>query len=89
MITYETGKVSKKGLVVIPVEVRKRLNIEEGDKLEFVLEAQEARMKVIKKKSVLDVFGVVKTEKPYVPVSQIREQVMNQVVAEQMSQYDE
>lgn len=51
--------VTKKGQVTIPVEIRHSLGLEAGDKIAFVVDRDEVRMKPVK--SVLDrSFGAIK-----------------------------
>ncbi len=60
MVT-SVSKISSKGQVVIPLEIRKTLGIEEGDNIQFsVDENGETKFKVVKKKAILDLFGVAK-----------------------------
>jgi antitoxin PrlF len=80
MLKYETGKVSNKGLVVIPIEVRRALSIEEGDKLEITVDDGHAIMNVVKKKSILDVFGIIRSDKEMLPVKEIKQLVKNDIV---------
>ncbi len=49
-------KVHKKGLIVIPAEVRRRFNIFEGSYLELVVDDEGIRLAV--PKSLRDAFGV-------------------------------
>lgn len=49
-------KVHKKGIVVIPKEVRDKLGIRDGDFLELVVEGD--RVTVEKPKTLLDLFGI-------------------------------
>ena len=49
-------KVYKKGIVVIPKEVREKLGIKEGDVLELVIEGDRASIE--KPETLLDLFGV-------------------------------
>lgn len=61
---YRSGRVTRKGQVTIPVEMRKALNIEEGDQLEFVRESDAGyKIEVVKKKSLREVVGILKTDK--------------------------
>lgn len=48
-------KVHKKGLIVIPAEVRRMLGIQEGSYIELIVEGGE--VKLIAPKSLLDAFG--------------------------------
>jgi antitoxin PrlF len=55
------SKISSKGQVVIPLEVRKTLGIEEGDNIRFIIDENgETKIEVVKKKAILDLFGVAK-----------------------------
>ena len=49
-------KVHKKGLIIIPAEVRRKLGIHEGSYLELVVEG--CNIKLIVPKSLKDAFGV-------------------------------
>jgi len=49
-------KVHRKGLIVIPAEIRRRLGIFEGSHLELVVEGDEIRL--IVPKSLRDAFGI-------------------------------
>ena len=49
-------KVHRKGLIVIPAEIRKRFGISEGSHLELIVEGDEIRL--IIPKSLKDAFGV-------------------------------
>jgi antitoxin PrlF len=80
MLKYVTGKVSSKGLVVIPIDVRRALHIEEGDKLEITVDDGHAIMNVVKKKSIIDVFGIIRTDKSILPVNEIRQLIKDDVV---------
>ena len=48
-------KVHRKGLIVIPAEVRRMLGIQEGSYIELIVEGGE--VKLIAPKSLLDTFG--------------------------------
>lgn len=60
------ARVTAKGQVTIPVEVRKSLDIKEGDDLLFeVGEAGEVRIRVVKRRSLLDLYGALPATRPY------------------------
>ena len=48
-------KVHRKGLIVIPADVRRMLGIQEGSYIELIVEGGE--VKLIAPKSLLDAFG--------------------------------
>jgi len=49
-------KVHKKGIIVIPIEVRKRLNIKEGSIIELEVEGDKIILK--RKLTLLDAYGI-------------------------------
>ncbi|MFP3233938.1 MAG: AbrB/MazE/SpoVT family DNA-binding domain-containing protein [Sulfolobaceae archaeon] len=49
-------KVHKKGIIVIPAEVRKRLNIREGSVIELEVEGDKIILK--RKFTLLDAYGI-------------------------------
>jgi AbrB family looped-hinge helix DNA binding protein len=60
-----SGRVTRKGQVTIPVQIRKNLNIEEGDRLEFINNPEnKIEIKVVKKRSLNAVFGKLAVDKP-------------------------
>jgi antitoxin PrlF len=75
MDRYETGKLSTKGQVVIPAHIREMLDIREGDRMAFLQEGDQITVKGIKKTSILDSIGVIKTDKKFVDIDEIRDQV--------------
>ncbi|MEL1133878.1 AbrB/MazE/SpoVT family DNA-binding domain-containing protein [Desulfitobacterium sp. THU1] len=58
-----SGKLTSKGQLTIPVELRTLLNIKEGDRLAFVLDENERIIEVQPKtkKSIRGVMGVLKS----------------------------
>jgi len=56
-----SGKLTSKGQLTIPVELRNILNIEEGDRLEFVIDDTGSLSVTPKKKrSLKDVAGILR-----------------------------
>ncbi|ADX81767.1 AbrB/MazE/SpoVT family DNA-binding domain-containing protein [Saccharolobus islandicus] len=49
-------KVHKKGIIVIPAEVRRRLNIKEGSVVELEIEGDKIILK--RKMTLLDAYGI-------------------------------
>lgn len=62
-----SGKLTSKGQLTIPVELRNLLNLKEGDRLEFVLDENEKIIEIQpkKKKSIRYVMGALK---PTIPI---------------------
>lgn len=59
-----SGKLTSKGQLTIPVELRTLLSLKEGDRLAFVLDENERIIEVQPKikKSIRDVMGALKTD---------------------------
>jgi antitoxin PrlF len=70
------SRVTSKGQVTIPADVRKALDIEQGDDLMFeVGPEQTARLKVVKRQRLSDLYGALRATRPYPGKEAIREQV--------------
>lgn len=63
MKTYKSGKITSKGQLTFPAALREKLNVQEGDQLEFVsLENGHFELKVIKKKKLSEIAGMLKSD---------------------------
>ena len=69
------AKVTFKGQVTIPKEVRNSLDIKEGDSVIFVIQKDHAVLKPLKKKSLKDFYGVFPATQPYSGMESVREKV--------------
>lgn len=76
MLNLISGKMTSKGQLTIPVELRNYLQIEEGDRLEFVLnnDGHIVSVQPIKKKSIKSVVGRIKVDR-IVDVNEVRDEV--------------
>jgi AbrB family looped-hinge helix DNA binding protein len=60
------ARVTTEGQVTIPAEVRKALDIGAGDDLLFeVVEAGEARIRVLKRRRLSNLYGALPATRPY------------------------
>jgi AbrB family looped-hinge helix DNA binding protein len=60
------SRVTSKGQVTIPYEVRKALAIEQGDDLLFELATNNtAQLRVIKRQKLSDFYGSLRAERPF------------------------
>lgn len=60
------AKITSKGQVTIPVDVRNTLGLEAGDSLLFeVTQTDEARIRVIKRRSLSDLYRALPATRPY------------------------
>ncbi|HEV7518029.1 MAG TPA: AbrB/MazE/SpoVT family DNA-binding domain-containing protein [Thermoanaerobaculia bacterium] len=70
------SRVTSKGQVTIPADVRKALAIEQGDDLLFdVAPDQTARLRVIKRQRLSDLYGALRATRPFPGKEEVREQV--------------
>lgn len=67
--------VTSKGQVTIPAEVREQLGIKSGDRLLFQVEGEKSmHVRVIAKKKLADLFGILPATKPFPGVAKIRKE---------------
>ena len=71
------SRVTSKGQVTIPAEVRKALAIEQGDDLVFEVAPDQttARLRVIKRQRLSDLYGALRATRPFPGKEAVREQV--------------
>jgi len=70
------ARVTTKGQVTIPAEVRKALDIGEGDDLLFeVVKAGEARIRVLKRRRLSDLYGTLPATRPYPGKEAVRTEI--------------
>ena len=69
------AKITFKGQVTIPKEIRNALAIKEGDSVIFIVEGDHAVLKPIKRKSLLDFYGALTATRPYPGLEAMREEL--------------
>lgn len=69
------AKITFKGQVTIPKEVRAALGIGEGDSVIFRVEKDRAILNPLKKKSLKDFYGVLPATRPYSGMESVRKEV--------------
>jgi AbrB family looped-hinge helix DNA binding protein len=70
------SRVTSKGQVTIPVEVRKALDIEQGDDLLFELTpSHSVELRVVKRRKLSDLFGALPATRPFPGKAAVREEV--------------
>ncbi len=69
------SRVTSKGQVTIPADVRKALNIEQGDDLLFEVSSKQAvRLRVVKRQGLSDLRGALRADRPFPGKDAIREE---------------
>lgn len=69
------AKITFKGQVTIPKEVRDALGIGEGDSVIFRVEKDRAILNPLKKKTLKDFYGVLPATRPYPGTESVRKEV--------------
>jgi antitoxin PrlF len=70
------SRVTSKGQVTIPADVRKALTIEQGDDLVFELTPRHSvELRVVKHRKLSDFFGALPATKPFPGREAVREEV--------------
>lgn len=73
------AKITYKGQVTIPKEIRESLSIHEGDSVLFSIEADHAILKPLRKKPLMDFQGALPATKPYAGIDEIRRAVQKKM----------
>jgi AbrB family looped-hinge helix DNA binding protein len=73
------AKITFKGQVTIPKEIREALTIQEGDTVIFEVEGDHAVLKPLKKKPLADFYGALPTTRPYPGSESIRKEVQHKM----------
>ncbi len=71
-----TARVTSKGQVTIPADVRRALKIDQGDDLAFeVTSERSAEVKVLKRKRLSDLFGALPSDRPVAGKEATRDEI--------------
>jgi len=73
------AKITFKGQVTIPKEIREALTIQEGDTVIFEVEGDHALLKPLKKKPLADFYGVLPATRSYPGFDAIRKEVQHKI----------
>jgi AbrB family looped-hinge helix DNA binding protein len=89
-VVKATSRISSRGQIVIPMEIRKRLGIGEGDHLTFIAEKYgEVQGEVVKRQRITELFGILKTHKSFKPVDEIRKEVYEKMAQKELKDGEE
>ncbi len=67
------ARISSKGQLTIPVEIRKRYGLDTGDEVEFIAEEKGTYLVPLKRKKLMDLYGAIKVNKPWPGMAKARE----------------
>jgi AbrB family looped-hinge helix DNA binding protein len=85
IVIGETGELSAKGQVVIPIKVREEISVKEGDRLEFIRLGDEIIVRPIKRKSIKNVLGSWKNAQPLKDVKDLRDQYRKELIDDDLA----
>jgi antitoxin PrlF len=67
------ARISSKGQLTIPIEIRERYGLDTGDEVEFVSEAKGTYMVPLKRKKLTDLYGILPATRPSLGIKRERE----------------
>ena len=73
------ARITIKGQVTIPKEVRLHLGIQAGDSIIFTMEEDRAVLRPHKKKSILDFYGVMPATREFTDSQSVREEIYKKI----------
>jgi AbrB family looped-hinge helix DNA binding protein len=59
------ARLTSKGQLTVPIEIRRRYGLDTGDEVEFVAEQKGAYLVPIKRKGLMDLYGVLRATRPW------------------------
>ena len=66
------ARLTSKGQLTIPVEIRRRYGLDTGDEVEFVAEEKGAYLVPLKRRKLLDLAGALPATKPWPGMARAR-----------------
>ncbi|MDI6880646.1 MAG: AbrB/MazE/SpoVT family DNA-binding domain-containing protein [Desulfitobacteriaceae bacterium] len=89
-VVKATSRISSRGQIVIPKEIRKTLGLGEGDHLTFIAEKNgEITVEVVKRQRISELFGILKTHKAFKPVDEIRKEAYEKIAQKELKDGEE
>ena len=67
------ARITSKGQLTIPVEIRRRYGLDTGDEVEFIAEDKGTYLVPLKRKKLMDLYGVLRSDKPWPGIAKARE----------------
>lgn len=89
-VVKATSRISSRGQIVIPIEIRKKLGIGEGDHLTFIADKNgEVKVEAVKSQRITELFGILKTHKSFKPVDEIRKEAYEKMAQKELQDGEE
>lgn len=67
------ARITSKGQLTIPVEIRRRYGLDTGDEVEFIAEDKGAYLVPLKRRKLTDLYGVLRSDTPWPGIAKARE----------------
>jgi len=66
------ARITSKGQLTIPIEIRKRYGLDAGDEVDFIAEERGTYMVPLKRRKLVDLYGSIKVDKPWPGMAEAR-----------------
>ena len=66
------ARITSKGQLTIPIEIRKRYGLDTGDEVDFIAEERGPYMVPLKRQKLVDLYGSIKVNKPWPGMAEAR-----------------
>ena len=73
------ARITSKGQLTIPVEIRRRYGLDTGDEVEFIAEDKGTYLVPLKRKKLTDLYGVLHSDKRWPGIAKAREIASNKL----------
>ncbi|WP_059103171.1 AbrB/MazE/SpoVT family DNA-binding domain-containing protein [Shouchella shacheensis] len=87
-----SGKMTSKGQITIPKEIRDKLNVNEGDQFRFLISEDNIKIEPIKKKLLSNAIGRITATEP-IDLQKMRgivqEKIAKELFSEEMDEQDD
>jgi AbrB family looped-hinge helix DNA binding protein len=67
------ARITSKGQLTIPVEIRRRYGLDTGDEVEFISEERGAYLVPLKRRKLTDLYGILPATRPWPGMKRARE----------------
>jgi AbrB family looped-hinge helix DNA binding protein len=67
------ARISSKGQLTIPQEIRERYGLDTGDEVEFISEEKGAYLIPLKRRKLTDLYGILPATRPWLGIKRARE----------------
>lgn len=66
------ARLTSKGQITVPIEIRRRYGLDTGSEVDFVAEAAGPRLVPVKRRKLLDLYGALPVSRPDIGIGEMR-----------------